>query len=116
MTEPALTTPIRTPEDADAALRPKSLAEFVGQAAARENLRIFIEAGKANGREDRKQRTGIDPCNALVGVTDESGEMAGMMVLDNLQPGQWRDASSAELRTLRQQRRLDPSARPPRRR
>ena len=47
MTEPALTTPIRTPEDADAALRPKSLAEFVGQAAARENLRIFIEAAKA---------------------------------------------------------------------
>ena len=46
MTEPALTTPIRTPEDADAALRPKSLAEFVGQAAARENLRIFIEAAK----------------------------------------------------------------------
>src|SRR3546814_2742347 len=46
MTEPALTTPIRTPEDADAALRPKTLAEFVGQAAARENLRIFIEAAK----------------------------------------------------------------------
>ena len=42
-----LTTPVRTPEDADAALRPKSLAEFVGQAAARENLRIFIEAAKA---------------------------------------------------------------------
>ena len=42
-----LTTPIRTPEDADAALRPKTLAEFVGQAAARENLRIFIEAAKA---------------------------------------------------------------------
>ncbi len=41
-----LTTPIRTPEDADAALRPKTLAEFVGQAAARENLRIFIEAAK----------------------------------------------------------------------
>ncbi|MGH6632708.1 MAG: Holliday junction branch migration DNA helicase RuvB, partial [Sphingopyxis sp.] len=47
MTEPALTTPIRTPEDADAALRPKTLAEFVGQAAARENLRIFIEAAKS---------------------------------------------------------------------
>src|SRR3546814_18840926 len=47
MTEPALTTPIRSPADADAALRPKTLAEFVGQAAARENLRIFIEAAKA---------------------------------------------------------------------
>src|SRR3546814_5734110 len=45
----SITTPIRTPEDADAALRPKSLAEFVGQAAARENLRIFIEAAKARG-------------------------------------------------------------------
>ena len=49
MTEPALTTPIRTPEDADAALRPKTLAEFVGQAAARENLRIFVEAAKSRG-------------------------------------------------------------------
>src|SRR3546814_2474058 len=49
LTEPALTTPIRTPADADAALRPKSLAEFVGQAAARENLRIFIEAAKERG-------------------------------------------------------------------
>src|SRR3546814_14500855 len=45
----SITTPIRTPEDADAALRPKSLAEFVGQAAARENLRIFIEAAHARG-------------------------------------------------------------------
>src|SRR3546814_15424405 len=49
LTEPALTTPIRTPADADAALRPKSLAEFVGQAAARVNLRIFIEAAKERG-------------------------------------------------------------------
>ncbi|MEQ1510293.1 MAG: Holliday junction branch migration DNA helicase RuvB [Sphingopyxis sp.] len=44
-----LTTPARTPEDADAALRPKSLDEFVGQAAARENLRVFIAAAKARG-------------------------------------------------------------------
>src|SRR3546814_13828942 len=46
MAEPARTTPIRTPEGADAAVRPKTRAEFVGQAAARENLRIFIEAAK----------------------------------------------------------------------
>jgi Holliday junction DNA helicase RuvB len=39
----------RQPEDADAALRPKSLAEFVGQAAARENLRVFIEAARGRG-------------------------------------------------------------------
>ncbi|MBO9581480.1 MAG: Holliday junction branch migration DNA helicase RuvB [Sphingobium sp.] len=39
----------RTPEDADAALRPKTLDEFVGQKAARENLRVFIGAAKARG-------------------------------------------------------------------
>jgi Holliday junction DNA helicase RuvB len=42
-------TPQRLPEDPDAALRPKSLAEFVGQASARENLRVFIEAAKGRG-------------------------------------------------------------------
>src|SRR5687767_2278654 len=41
-----LTTPERRPEDLDAALRPKTLDEFVGQRAARENLRVFIEAAK----------------------------------------------------------------------
>lgn len=40
-------TPNRLPEDPDAALRPKSLAEFVGQASARENLRVFIEAARS---------------------------------------------------------------------
>jgi len=44
-----LTTPTRRPEDADAALRPKALDEFVGQAAARDNLRVFIAAAKARG-------------------------------------------------------------------
>lgn len=39
----------RKPEDIDAALRPKRLDEFVGQKAARENLRVFIEAAKARG-------------------------------------------------------------------
>ncbi len=39
-------TSARRSEDVDAALRPKSLDEFVGQKAARENLRIFIEAAK----------------------------------------------------------------------
>jgi Holliday junction DNA helicase RuvB len=41
--------PIRKPEDVDAALRPKSLDEFVGQKGARENLRIFIQAAKQRG-------------------------------------------------------------------
>ncbi len=39
----------RKPEDLDAALRPKTLNDFVGQKAARENLRVFIEAAKARG-------------------------------------------------------------------
>ena len=47
-TDPArITTPERTAEDADAALRPKSLDEFIGQQAARENLRVFVNAAKA---------------------------------------------------------------------
>jgi Holliday junction DNA helicase RuvB len=39
----------RKPEDIDAALRPKRLDEFVGQKAARENLRVFIAAATARG-------------------------------------------------------------------
>lgn len=39
----------RRPEDVDAALRPKNLDEFVGQQAARENLRVFIEAARSRG-------------------------------------------------------------------
>jgi Holliday junction DNA helicase RuvB len=39
----------KRPEDIDAALRPKTLEEFVGQKAARDNLRVFIEAAKARG-------------------------------------------------------------------
>jgi Holliday junction DNA helicase RuvB len=42
-------TSSRRPEDVDAALRPKTLDEFVGQKAARENLRIFIEAARKRG-------------------------------------------------------------------
>jgi holliday junction DNA helicase RuvB len=49
-TDPArITTPERTPEDVDAALRPKSLDEFVGQKAARENLRVFVDAARGRG-------------------------------------------------------------------
>ncbi|NWM24753.1 AAA family ATPase, partial [Escherichia coli] len=36
-------------DDVDAALRPKSLDEFVGQRAARENLRVFIDAARSRG-------------------------------------------------------------------
>ena len=47
MSEPdRLITPERAPEDHDAALRPKTLTEFIGQEAARDNLRVFIEAAR----------------------------------------------------------------------
>src|SRR5882757_3966351 len=47
-TDPArITTPERTAEDADLALRPKTLDEFIGQQAARENLRVFVHAAKS---------------------------------------------------------------------
>lgn len=36
-------------EDTDTTLRPQSLDDFVGQAAARANLKIFIEAAKTRG-------------------------------------------------------------------
>src|SRR3954465_12769484 len=49
MTDERLTTPNRRPEDLDAALRPKTLDEFLGQKAARENLRVFIDAARARG-------------------------------------------------------------------
>ena len=44
-----LTTGSRQPEDIDTALRPKTLDEFVGQKAARDNLRVFIQAAKQRG-------------------------------------------------------------------
>src|SRR5215468_3907174 len=43
-----LTSPQRRAEDdLEASLRPKRLADFVGQKQARENLSVFIEAAKA---------------------------------------------------------------------
>src|SRR5688500_18963422 len=49
MSDDSLLSPARQPEDADAALRPKTLAEFVGQAAAKDNLRVFIESARSRG-------------------------------------------------------------------
>jgi Holliday junction DNA helicase RuvB len=46
--DPAL-RPDRLPEDADRALRPQVLDDFVGQAEARANLRIFIESARMRG-------------------------------------------------------------------
>ena len=49
MTDNPLLSASRRPEDVDAALRPKTLDEFVGQKGARENLRVFINAARARG-------------------------------------------------------------------
>lgn len=46
MTDNPLLSSNRQVDDADAALRPKSLDEFVGQAAAKDNLRVFIESAR----------------------------------------------------------------------
>lgn len=42
--------PTPQPGDADRALRPQALEEFVGQAEARSNLRVFIESAKLRGQ------------------------------------------------------------------
>ncbi len=44
-----LITPEKRGEDLDTSLRPQTLADFVGQAAARANLKVFIEAAKSRG-------------------------------------------------------------------
>ncbi|MBL0933368.1 MAG: Holliday junction branch migration DNA helicase RuvB [Rhizobiaceae bacterium] len=48
-TAPRLITPEKRGEDVDTTLRPQTLDDFVGQAAARANLKIFIEAAKTRG-------------------------------------------------------------------
>lgn len=47
--DPAL-RPDALPEDADRALRPQTLGEFIGQKAARANLAVFIESAKMRGQ------------------------------------------------------------------
>ncbi|MGC9419945.1 MAG: Holliday junction branch migration DNA helicase RuvB [Rhodovulum sp.] len=50
MTEPDPTLrPDRRPEDADRALRPDTLDEFIGQAEARANLRVFLQSARQRG-------------------------------------------------------------------
>ncbi|MEP1886345.1 MAG: Holliday junction branch migration DNA helicase RuvB, partial [Marinomonas sp.] len=46
--DPTLRPDVR-PEDADRALRPQALSEFIGQADARANLKVFIESAKRRG-------------------------------------------------------------------
>ncbi|MBH0114794.1 Holliday junction branch migration DNA helicase RuvB [Novosphingobium sp. YJ-S2-02] len=47
MTDNPILSPASQPEDADAALRPKTLSDFVGQEAAKDNLHVFIESAKS---------------------------------------------------------------------
>jgi len=47
MTRPGLLNAEKREDDLDTSLRPQVLADFTGQAAARANLKIFIEAAKA---------------------------------------------------------------------
>lgn len=49
MTPDPTLRPDRLPEDTDRALRPQALEEFVGQAEARANLRVFIESARMRG-------------------------------------------------------------------
>jgi Holliday junction DNA helicase RuvB len=44
-----IVTPDAVAGDPDASMRPARLADFVGQAKARENLKVFIEAAKTRG-------------------------------------------------------------------
>jgi Holliday junction DNA helicase RuvB len=46
---PRLISSEKRGEDADVTLRPQSLDEFIGQAAARANLKVFVEAAKSRG-------------------------------------------------------------------
>ena len=50
MTDPDPTLrPDKRPEDIDRALRPQVLGDFIGQAEARANLRVFIESARRRG-------------------------------------------------------------------
>jgi Holliday junction DNA helicase RuvB len=44
-----LISPAPAPEDGDVSLRPRRLADFIGQAQLRANLAVFIEAARARG-------------------------------------------------------------------
>ncbi|WP_031550691.1 Holliday junction branch migration DNA helicase RuvB [Parvularcula oceani] len=46
MSETRITSGAANAEDADAALRPRSLADFTGQAKAKDNLSVFVQAAR----------------------------------------------------------------------
>ncbi len=47
--EPLVTTSLTRDDENEGSLRPKSLSEYIGQAKAKENLSIFIQAAKLRG-------------------------------------------------------------------
>jgi len=49
MARPGLLSPDKRDDDIEASIRPQTLGDFVGQAAARANMRVFIEAAKTRG-------------------------------------------------------------------
>jgi Holliday junction DNA helicase RuvB len=49
MTRPGLLNPEKRGDDVDQSIRPLALGEFIGQAQAQENLKVFIQAAKARG-------------------------------------------------------------------
>ncbi len=49
MTRPGLLNPEKRGDDVDQTIRPLALGEFIGQAQAQENLKVFISAAKARG-------------------------------------------------------------------
>ena len=58
MSPDRLVTPERSEDDTlEASLRPKRLADFVGQQQARENLSVFIEAAKARAAQALGEHT-----------------------------------------------------------
>lgn len=49
MARPGILTPDKREDDIEQSIRPQTLADFVGQAAARANMKVFIEAAKTRG-------------------------------------------------------------------
>lgn len=49
MTRPGLLNPEKRGDDLDQSIRPLALGEFIGQAQAQENLKVFIQAAKTRG-------------------------------------------------------------------
>ena len=55
-------------EQYDRALRPQTLSEFVGQGAAKGNLKVFIDAARARGEALKKTAYGRAILSAVDGL------------------------------------------------